>query len=119
MSTTNQSEERLIIPFVENDAIGWDDLGLGVKRKIMTYDDRAMLVKVAFEEGAVGTLHHHYHTQISYVSKGLFLVEIDNKKQLLKEGDVFHVAPDLVHGVVCMEEGELIDIFSPMREDFA
>lgn len=104
--------------FVGNTSIEWEVVATGMKRKIMTYDDRAMLVKVAFEKDAVGSLHYHYHTQISYVESGVFEVEIDNKKQLLTKGDVFHVSPNLVHGVVCKEEGMLIDIFSPMREDF-
>ena len=38
----------------------------------MSYDDRVMLVKVDFETGAIGSLHKHYHTQISYVESGSF-----------------------------------------------
>ena len=104
--------------FVEDSSIEWELLGDGVKRKIMSYDERLMLVKVAFEKDAIGTLHHHPHTQISYVSKGAFEVEIDGEKKLLKAGDVFYAAPGLLHGVVCLEEGELVDMFSPYREDF-
>jgi len=39
-------------------------------------------------------------------------------KKVLKAGDVFYVAPNLIHGAVCLEAGVLIDVFSPMREDF-
>jgi len=104
--------------FVEDHAIDWEILGGGVKRKIMSFDERLMLVKVAFEKNAIGTLHNHPHTQISYVSKGSFEVEIDGEKKILKTGDVFYAAPGLFHGVVCLEEGELVDVFSPYREDF-
>jgi quercetin dioxygenase-like cupin family protein len=45
-------------------------------------------------------------------------VSIDDKKQVLKGGDAFLVTSNLVHGVLCLEEGILIDTFSPMREDF-
>ena len=34
------------------------------------------------------------------------------------KGDSFYVPPNTVHGAVCIEEGELIDVFSPIREDF-
>ena len=104
--------------FVEDKNIEWIDLGEGVSRKVMSYDSRLMLVKVGFEQGAIGTVHRHYHTQISYVESGEFEVEVDGKKEILKAGDVFHAAPDLLHGVVCIEAGVLIDVFSPMREDF-
>lgn len=104
--------------FIEDAAIDWEVTAEGVKRKIMSYDDRVMLVKVMFEKGAVGTLHHHYHTQLTHIASGVFEVEVEGKKQLLKEGDAFYIPPNAVHGVVCMEAGMLVDVFSPMREDF-
>lgn len=105
-------------PFITDESKEWKQVEPGIRRKIMTYDEQIMLVKVAFEKGAVGMLHHHYHVQVTFVSKGSFEVEIDKKKSILKTGDVFHVTPDLIHGVVCLEEGELIDVFNPYREDF-
>ncbi len=104
--------------FIENGDIEWKAVDPGVSRKIMTYDDRLMLVKVKFETGAIGTLHHHHHTQISHVESGSFEVEINKEKKVLKAGDAFYVPPNTVHGVVCLESGILIDVFSPMREDF-
>lgn len=98
--------------------IAWTDLGEGVKRKIMAHNGQLMLVKVAFEKGAVGTLHHHYHTQLSYVASGAFELTIGNKQKVLKSGDVYFVPPNEVHGAVCLEAGMLIDIFHPEREDF-
>jgi quercetin dioxygenase-like cupin family protein len=37
---------------------------------------------------------------------------------VLKAGDVFHVPSNVIHGAVCLEKGVLVDVFSPMREDF-
>ncbi len=104
--------------FIENKEISWDDLGNGVKRKIMSWDERLMVVKVDFEKGAVGSLHKHHHSQISYVESGVFEVEIDNEKKVLSAGDAFYIPPNVLHGAVCIEAGVLIDVFSPMREDF-
>lgn len=117
----NILEKAEILPsnaFVEDGSMEWETVAPGMKRKIMGYDNRVMLVKVAFETGAVGVLHNHYHTQLSYVASGSFEVQIDGKKKILRQGDVFCVAPDLVHGCTCLEEGVLIDVFGPMREDF-
>lgn len=104
--------------FVEDDSMNWEIVAPGMKRKIMAYDNSLMLVKVAFEKGGIGTVHQHYHSQISYVAKGVFEVEVDGVKKVLKAGDVFYAAPNFWHGAVCLEEGLLIDVFSPMREDF-
>jgi quercetin dioxygenase-like cupin family protein len=115
---SNAKKETAARLFIENDRIDWEVTAPGLKRKIMSYDDRVMLVKVAFEKGGVGALHSHYHTQISHVESGIFEIEISGKKQMLKAGDAFYVPPHAVHGAVCLEAGVLIDVFSPMREDF-
>jgi quercetin dioxygenase-like cupin family protein len=104
--------------FVKNEDIVWEQVGEGIKRKIMAYDERLMVVKVAFETGGIGTVHQHHHTQITHVESGVFEVEIDGEKQMLKPGDVFFIPSNIWHGAVCMEAGVLIDVFSPMREDF-
>ncbi len=97
---------------------GVEDLGGGVSRQILLWDDALMMVKVMFEEGAIGYVHSHPHRQVSYVASGAFEVTIDGVKKLLKKGDSFFVAPDLRHGVLCAESGMLIDVFNPSREDF-
>lgn len=104
--------------FISSNEIPWESTDNGVERKILGYDDELMMVCVRFEKDAVGTLHHHVHRQVSYVQSGRFEVTIDGNKKILEQGDCFMVAPDLVHGVVALEGGTLVDIFTPARKDF-
>src|SRR5215203_5641415 len=104
--------------FIENSEIPWEEVDKGMKRKIMAYDDKLMVVKVEFERGGVGVLHQHYHSQITHVESGIFEVEIDGNKKMLTAGDAYYIPPNVLHGCVCMEAGVLIDVFSPMREEF-
>lgn len=104
--------------FIEDKDITWEFPDPGIRRKVMAYNDQLMLVRVDFKQGAIGTLHEHYHSQISHVESGAFEVEIDGQKKVLRAGDAFYVPPDTVHGVVCLEAGVLIDVFNPSREDF-
>jgi quercetin dioxygenase-like cupin family protein len=109
---------QMVQVFFKNEDIAWEQVDTGVKRKIMAYDDKLMVVKVAFETGGIGNLHQHIHSQITHVESGVFEVEIDREKKLLKAGDAFYIPTNLIHGAVCKEAGVLIDVFSPMREDF-
>ena len=68
-----------------------------------------MLVAFSFDEGAIGALHSHPHTQVSYVAEGTFDVTVDGMTTTLGQGSSFIVAPNLVHGVVALEKGLLID----------
>ncbi|MBP8622055.1 cupin domain-containing protein [Bacteroides sp.] len=98
--------------------MAWEAAGAGVVRQIMGYDEQAMLVKVKFEKGATGSLHTHPHTQTTYVASGKFEFTIDGETKTVEAGDGLYIAPDLLHGCLCLEAGILIDCFSPMRADF-
>jgi quercetin dioxygenase-like cupin family protein len=104
--------------FIDSRDIPWEEMGPGVKRKIMAWDDRLMLVRVQFEKDGIGSLHDHPHSQITHVESGKFEVEIAGEKKILSAGDAFYIPPNVLHGAVCIEAGVLIDVFSPMREDF-
>ena len=106
------------IAFQDATQHSWLKVEPGVERMIMGYNNDLMMVKVKFEKDAVGALHFHPHLQSTYIAKGRFDVTIDGKTCLLREGDSFFVESALLHGVVCKEEGLLIDTFSPCRKDF-
>lgn len=105
-------------PFIPADAAPWEVVGGGVRRRIMAHNADLMMVYVEFEGGAIGSIHTHPHTQCSYVTSGRFEVTIDGESRVMETGDSFYVAPDLAHGVRCLEAGVLIDAFSPARLDF-
>ena len=95
-----------------------DSGGAGVVRRVLAYSDDLMVVENTFEKGAVGSLHHQPHTQITYVVSGEFEFEIDGVKKIVKKGDTMLKMNDVVHGCVCLEAGVLLDIFNPYRKDF-
>ena len=79
---------------------------------------RLMCVENTFEKGAVGALHHHPHTQITYVVSGAFEFTVDGVTRTVHKGDTILKEDGVEHGCVCTEAGILLDIFTPMREDF-
>lgn len=96
----------------------WEDLGNGIHRQVFGYDERLMLVKARFVEGAIGVIHQHPHSQVTYVDSGVFEMTIGAETKIIRKGDGYYVPPDVAHGVTCLEPGMLIDAFSPHREDF-
>ncbi|MBX2816576.1 MAG: cupin domain-containing protein [Saprospiraceae bacterium] len=96
----------------------WESVDPKIDRQIMGYDDKIMLVKVAFKEGGVGQMHEHHHSQVTYVESGEFEMTIGDKTHTIKTGDAYYVPPHAIHGCTCTKAGVLIDVFSPLREDF-
>jgi quercetin dioxygenase-like cupin family protein len=104
--------------FLIGSEIPWETIDDKVSRQIVGFNDSIMMVKVKFKEGGIGPVHDHYHSQVTYVVSGAFEMNIDGEIRLIKGGDSFYIPPHVSHGAVCKEEGMLIDVFSPHREDF-
>ena len=92
--------------------------GKGVKRRILAYSKDAMCVENTFKKGSIGAMHNHPHTQITYVASGKFEFTIDGEVHTVSKGDTLLKQDGVMHGCTCLEDGILIDIFTPMREDF-
>lgn len=104
--------------YTRNKDIAVTELGGGVSRKILSHAPNLMTVELHFDKGAVGAPHSHPHEQIGYIIKGRLEYTEAGETTILQTGDTYYVAPDVVHGVVALEDTWLLDIFTPEREDF-
>lgn len=105
--------------FTENKTVSATDLGGGVKRKILSYSKNLMTVELTFEKGSFGAKHSHPHEQIGYIISGRLIYQEEGcEDKVLETGDTYYVAPNAVHGIQVLEDTKLLDIFTPMREDF-
>jgi len=104
--------------FAQPDETGWTELGPGNTRRVLIHTPDLMQVEFGFEAGAIGALHSHPHVQVSYVAEGRFEVTIEGETQVVGQGGSFIVPSGLVHGVKALEKGRLVDVFTPMRQDF-
>lgn len=96
----------------------WEQTGPGTRRQIMGHDNQIMTVRMHFAAGAVGAAHSHFHAQTTYIASGRFEFTVGGQTVTLGPGDGVYIEPNAPHGLVCVEEGIVIDNFSPVREDF-
>ena len=90
----------------------------GIKRQ-MVVGQNVMMVRFTFEPFLVTAEHTHPHEQMTLIIKGKVKFIIDGEVHILTAGDVLHFPPFNRHGATMLEEEVvLIDIFSPIREDF-
>ncbi len=101
------------------DATAVEHLEGGVTRKILKYGGKLMLVEVTMPKGGTGSAHKHPHEQISYIARGSFEFTVGEEKRVVKAGDSLYVASNVEHGTRSLEDGSIVvDIFTPIREDF-
>lgn len=90
----------------------------GIERQ-MIWGDRLMVCRLRLAPRVVTPLHSHPHEQITIVDRGSAVFTIDGQSRTVVAGDVLHMPAHIPHGATMLdEEVVLIDIFSPVREDF-
>jgi len=99
-------------------AVPVEQVAEGIARQ-MVYGERVMVCRLRIAPRTVTPVHSHHHEQITIVERGPVEFTIGTEKRIAETGDVLHFPGDLRHGATMLDqEVVLIDIFSPIREDF-
>ena len=90
----------------------------GIERQLF-WGDRIMVCRLRIAPHTVTAVHSHPHEQITMVERGRVRYTIEGQERVLEQGDMLHLPSGIAHGATMLEdEVVLIDIFSPLREDF-
>ena len=106
------------------DVIGSDDSNMskpedGLRRQVMSYSRNMMLVRHRMRKGWAGARHSHPHEQMVYVVSGHLVFEHPGGQFEAKAGDSFLVPGGVDHQASALEDSEVLDVFTPYREDYA
>ena len=63
--------------------------------------------------------HHHVHEQITYIIEGQLDMVIGGKDCSLTAGMYYVIPSNVPHGAIAVTDCKVIDVFSPVREDYA
>jgi quercetin dioxygenase-like cupin family protein len=111
MSNTIQVSSR------DNDAMSTPEPGL--RRQVMSFTPKMMLIRHTMKKGWVGAKHSHPHEQMVYIISGHIIFDYPGGSIDAKPGDSFIVDGDVEHQARALEDSEVLDVFTPMREDYA
>ncbi len=104
---------------IKNNDIKLEKLDEKSSRKILISEGSLMMVEVYFKKGGIGEVHSHSdHEQVSYIKEGSFEVVIGDEKKVLEAGDSFYAGKNVEHGVKALENAIILDVFTPIRQDF-
>jgi quercetin dioxygenase-like cupin family protein len=91
----------------------------GMVRQVLAHNGKLMLIRHFFDRGWVGAKHRHPHVQLVYVVGGKIRVEIAGKPAFeVGAGESFVVEGEVEHQAWALEESEVLDVFTPVREDY-
>lgn len=90
----------------------------GIDRQ-MIWGERLMVCRFRFDPHVVTPVHSHVHEQVTIVERGRVRFFVGGDTIVVKAGDVLRFPSGVEHGATMLdEEVVLVDVFSPIREEF-
>jgi quercetin dioxygenase-like cupin family protein len=105
------------MPFIEKNKLPSKEILPGyVGRSIHTGTMSFMYWTV--KAGAAIPLHSHIHQQVAHVLNGQFELTVGEETKILDPGIIAVIPPNVTHGGKAITDCELLDVFSPERDDY-
>lgn len=94
----------------------------GVSLDSLAVGEKSMVTKMNYVKGNFAIMHQHPHEQCGYVISGEYRLKVEileeNIDILLRAGDSYAIPGNTPHSFEVLEGGEVVDVFTPHREDY-
>ena len=94
----------------------------GVSLDSLAIGEKSMVTKMNSIKGNFATTHQHPHEQCGYVISGEYRLKVEIPEEnidiLLHAGDSYAIPENTPHSFEVIEGGEVVDVFTPQREDY-
>jgi quercetin dioxygenase-like cupin family protein len=90
----------------------------GVSFKTIAFGEKTHLTEFRLSEGTTVPKHVHPHEQTGYLVSGRMAFVIENEVFDAEPGDGWNIAGNVEHGVEVLEDSIVIEVFSPVREEY-
>lgn len=84
----------------------------------MVHADKMSIAFWEVEKDAKVPEHSHIHEQIMHVLEGEFEFTLNGETKIYKPGDLVVIPSQVPHGGKALTPCRLLDVFSPVREEY-
>jgi quercetin dioxygenase-like cupin family protein len=105
------------MPHFRLDELNSKEIFTGHRARLI-HGDKMTVVYYNIDAGAQAPEHNHPHEQIVNILSGEYELTVDGEPHVLKSGSVFVIASNSVHSGRALTDCEILDAFSPVREDY-
>jgi quercetin dioxygenase-like cupin family protein len=88
-----------------------------VSRQVV-HSDNMTIARLQLKKGAVVPRHQHVNEQVANVEHGRLRFVFDDSEGFAEAGDSVQIPSNEPHMVEAMEDSVVVDVFSPVREDW-
>ena len=90
----------------------------GIERKTLVHGEKTLMAEFKLQKGSIVPLHSHPHEQAGYLVSGQVKFSVDSKEIVCNPGDSWCIQGDEEHSAEALQDSVLVEVFSPVREDY-
>ena len=90
----------------------------GVSFDVLAVGQQSMVTKMNYKIGDSVPLHSHPNEQSGYVISGMYRIKYQDFNEILVAGDSYSISANIEHSWEVITGGEVIDVFTPLRQDY-
>jgi len=94
------------------------EMAEGIRRRTLASGDNTVICEFSFKKGAVVPSHNHIFEQTGYLVSGRLLFTIEGDQHEVTPGDGWCIRANVEHAAFVPEDTVLVEVFSPVREDY-
>lgn len=91
---------------------------LGVDFVVLSIGKDTMVTKMLYKTTDNVPFHKHPNEQSGYVISGKYNLKFNGQEHSLTVGDTYSIPANVEHSIEIIEAGEVVDVFSPIRQDY-
>jgi quercetin dioxygenase-like cupin family protein len=88
-----------------------------ISRRFIT-GDRVTVARFELKRGGVVPMHSHLSEQVTFVISGALKFTMEGRQLVVKSGEVLQIPGNVPHEVEVVEDTLVVDVFSPVRQDW-
>ena len=90
----------------------------GVDFVVFAHGPESMVTKMVYKLEDKVPFHSHPNEQSGYVLSGKYRIRFSEFDQEIGLGDSYSIPANIEHSIEVIEAGEVLDFFTPPREDY-
>jgi len=100
------------------DGSGYQEVLAGIRLKTLVHGQRTHMTEVRLAKGALIPEHAHPEEQTGYLIAGCLRFFGGEREAVARPGDSWSIPGGTPHGAEALEETIVVEVFSPVREDY-
>jgi len=104
--------------FTKTSNLGYQEKLKGVMLKTLVYGEKTLMASITLKKGGIIPAHQHLHEQSGFLISGRLDFVVNEDHIIVEPGDSWTFLANIPHGVEALEASSIIEVFSPVREDY-